>query len=322
MTPFPRVALPPSRPGGPHPSEITEAIEAWARSEALDALLRGFGLTPPQGTLSEVLPRLLELAKVWDYRKGAERSAIKSIDYDPALADLIDAATTALGLADVASPSLDDYDHVLILGGGPRTGLARSHFAAKLLGKLLACRSAPVRVGVLSSLRVVSQDEKDFAHSAGLPPITVEADAMEAAARLALSADKLVDERSGETELGAPWWVRTFEADGLVLDVLAAPTSEPPERADTGDGFVGWAELAVEPRPSDRVLAVTTDLFVPFQHAIAVRLLSLRYGCGVDTVGLDPAGYRQWMPANTHSKMLQEVLAAIDCLVLLHEASA
>jgi hypothetical protein len=90
-------------------------------------------------------------------------------------------------------------------------------------------------------------------------------------------------------------------------------------RANTGDSLVAWA-TSVEPTPTRaRLLLVTTDVFVPFQHCDAVRLLGLPYGCTIDTIGHDTAA-NPWVRPTRPFLVLQEIRSAIRSMVLLHEA--
>jgi hypothetical protein len=68
------------------------------------------------------------------------------------------------------------------------------------------------------------------------------------------------------------------------------------------------------------VLLVTTDLYVPYQHCDAVRVLGLGHGYGVDTVGLDPARYPDLLVPTTTAKLLQEIRSAIRAMRALCDA--
>jgi hypothetical protein len=55
---------------------------------------------------------------------------------------------------------------------------------------------------------------------------------------------------------------------------------------------------------------VTTDLFVPFQHCAAVRVLGLSFGCIVDTIGFDRAR-SPYEPPPRATELLQEIRSTI-----------
>jgi hypothetical protein len=68
------------------------------------------------------------------------------------------------------------------------------------------------------------------------------------------------------------------------------------------------------------VLVITTQIYVPFQHLDAIRVLGLEAGCRIDTVGVSDAtaviplrsfGPRDW---------LQELRSALRSAQLLLEA--
>jgi hypothetical protein len=313
---LPPVALVRCRPGGPHPGEILADINSWVRSEALEALLDGFGIGRPLGSLAEILAWLIEVSEVWDYRRGGERWSIVPVSYDPGLSELIDAATRALGLTGNQRPRLDAYDLMLVLGGGPRTALARSHFAAALATEEV---SVPHAAG-LSSVRPLTGQELEMADGFGFGEVATEAEAFEEGMRIAFAASKPDDNRSGSSAIGAPWWLRGYDTGAMRISVAATPTSDLSRRANTADSLIGWADLGGQPDRRDRLLVVTTDLFVPFQHYDAVRLLGLRYGCGVETVGLDTASYGRWLQPNTRTALLQEVRSAILSMANLYRA--
>lgn len=96
-------------------------------------------------------------------------------------------------------------------------------------------------------------------------------------------------------------------------------TTGTPRWANTADGYAGWASLVATPQPGERVLVVTTDLFVPFQHCDAVRLLGLAHGCEIDTVGFAPIDYPQWLPPYSTTHLLMEVRSAILSMCTLYE---
>src|SRR6185369_1327377 len=83
------------------------------------------------------------------------------------------------------------------------------------------------------------------------------------------------------------WRVDTYRHPATPrVDVVAAPARTGRDRANTPDTDAFWAETE-HLRPGDRVLVVTSPLYVPFQHCDAVRLLGLPYRCTVETVGFD-----------------------------------
>jgi hypothetical protein len=89
--------------------------------------------------------------------------------------------------------------------------------------------------------------------------------------------------------------------------VLSASTGRPPYRPDTSDTFSLWARCA-DPMPGERILVVTTQIFVPFQTFDGLRRLYLCHGADVDTVGY---GAKWGDRTQTAEYLLQETLSAI-----------
>lgn len=303
---FPVIDLPHCPPGDVDSVRIRRDIDDWVRSAAIAALVTAFGGEPPTGRPHEAIAQLVAFSTIWDKRNNLERSEIRSQRYAADVEELVDRAMPALGLGGRTRPPADAYDHVLVLGGGPRTALARPDYAARLLADGHRARS----VAALSSLRPLEESEVKFAEGHGMPGLTVEAEAMAAGmARSFGIAD--TGWLSGISPSGAEWRTLEYRSGPQDVAAVAAPSQDPARRANTGDGFVGWADLIHRPQPGERILVVTTDLFVPFQHADAVRCLALPYGCGIDTVGLDAAAYANWVHQNTRTTLLQEVRSAI-----------
>jgi hypothetical protein len=222
---------------------------------------------------------------------------------------LVRDAAVALGLSDRDHPPAQDYDHVLVLGGGRVTGRARARYAAELLAGGVSAGSV---VG-LGSLRVLPSATS--AADPGAEAEQTEGDAMFNALHEAFPADGPVDERSGVTAEGNDWWVRSYSSAGRPVHVLAAPPSRAGQRANTADTLLGWAELIERPSSGDSLLMVTTDLYVPFQHADAIRILGLGLRCGIETVGFSTRTFPHWPngPAKT-GELLQETRSAIYSL--------
>jgi len=59
-----------------------------------------------------------------------------------------------------------------------------------------------------------------------------------------------------------------------------------------------------------RLLIVTTDLFVPYQHCAAVRVLGQTIGCTIDTIGFDRSR-SPYEPPHRASELLQEIRSTI-----------
>jgi hypothetical protein len=309
------IALPPCEPGGPDPAGVTASIDGWARSPELAELVGLFGGRVPDGALGPVLDQVAEFSQVWDFRAGVrERFDTARIDYEPDLDAQVRALIRALGLAGSPRPEHDRYDHVVVLGGGIRVTLGRADYTARLLAGGLAVGT----VSGLGSLRWRDDREHREAIRLGLEPMDTEADMMAAGLRLFLALPEPTASHAGEG-----WWQRTWAGvrPGIAeVHVLAAASTRPPRRANTADTLVGWATQVHTPTPTERVLLVTNDPYVRHQHCDAVRLLGARYGCGIETVGMDDLAMRAWGRPLSTTELLQEVRSSLLAMRHLHDA--
>ncbi|MFU8875073.1 hypothetical protein [Micromonospora sp. SL4-19] len=318
------VALP-AGAAGTTDGEIAAGVQAWVDSPPLRALVGLFGGDWPAGDLPAVLAALDDFsARHWDFRAGRERPDAREPALAPATVRLVLDAAAALGLVRPVPPALPRYAHLLVLGGLAHACLRRTAYAAHLLRTVAGISG---EVAVLGSCRELSPVESRMLTDAGAHGCTTEVDALDAGVRAAFG----VTTPSEETGQGADhphraWSSRTYRPAGLPpVRVLAAPSSEPDRRrAHTADTQRFWAEH-VRLRTGDPVLMVTAPIYVPFQHCDALRTLAVPYGCGIDTVGVDPAltalaGLPE--PTLTPGRYLQEIRSAIRSMRALHAALA
>ncbi|MDO3687303.1 hypothetical protein Q3W68_25860 [Micromonospora sp. C28ISP2-4] len=315
-----RVTLPGGAAGTTR-AQFLAGVRSWVESAPVRRLVAHFGGDWPDGDLAAVLARLDAFsARRWDFRQGRERPDAREPAFDPATADLVLSAAAALGLVRAVAPARSGYAHLLVLGGLAHACLRRTAYAA-----VLARTAAEVtgEVAVLGSFRPLSAAESRVLDAAGLSGCATEVDVLDAGVRLAFGVAEPDDER-GEPA-GHPhrsWSSRTYRPAGLPpVRVLAAPSGEPERRrAHTADTQRFWAEH-VRLRADDPVLMVTAPIYVPFQHCDALRTLAVPYGCGIETVGVDPAARAAVdvpEPALTPGRYLQEIRSALRSMRALH----
>ena len=318
------LASTPSLPS--HPADAGPAIDAWARSPAIAELVAAFApeARPPfDADLAELLDWLEQLSARWDLREGRERNLVDDQQTDEPVGRMIQAAAHGLGLVGTLPPPARRYDHVLILGGLIRACFARPRHAAALL------RERGVEAGAVTALggyRELRGDELELAARFGMPDLADEFDAMHAGVRAAFELGEPIAERGERSDvLGASWRVVEYETvEDVALHVVAAPSSDPGERrANTADTYAWWAAELARLRRGQRILIVTTDIYVPYQHADALRMLGLRYDVEVDAVGIrpgdvDPRLQQEFLPHN----YLQEIRSTIRAYRMLHETAA
>ncbi|MEJ3748673.1 hypothetical protein WEI85_36030 [Actinomycetes bacterium KLBMP 9797] len=283
---------------------------------------------------TEILRRTLAVERIaaaaFNFRSGSgyrERSQAVEGSFDERTRARVLELTTELGLVTPQPPRFDRYDKTLVLGGGYRSPLLRSRYAAHL-------RSTGVALGEVSFLGsprflIADPPERDVT-AAYAPAATDEFGLMVAAAQaefgLAAAEVTFLCGCASADRICPQWPLWSTDVDGtppeftherqapLVGDdgraigsVLSASTGRPPYRPDTSDTLRLWTRCA-EPRLGQRVLVVTTQVFVPFQTFDALRRLYLPHGVDVDAVGF---GAEWGDRPQTAEYLLQETLSAI-----------
>jgi hypothetical protein len=266
-------------------------------------------------TLTDRLARLDSFTDQWDTRQGLERNLAPDLALSAEQEGLILEAATALGLREVGIPRHTSYDHVVMLGGLFRACIARPAYAAKLIRHGVV---EAAEVTALGGHRPFAGDEFKLAEEGGFPGLTEEYEALDAGTRSAFALGEPTTAEGEVSDLvGGTWGMRTYrDTNGLPVSVAAAPSSDPEiRRANTADSYLWFAERLALLQPGQRLLSVTTAIYVPAQHAAALRMLTLPYGVDVDTVGIEPG---QVVPslAQTFSatKYLLEIRSAIRSL--------
>lgn len=315
--PAPVPPLPSGRDG------LLEGIDRWARSGALRGVVGAFGQVPP-GDLD--LPALLEwldrFSDRWDFRRG-ERDIGDAPEFPATTRQVVEAAASALGLARGGADPEGRYDYVLVLGGLARACLSRPLHTARLLAEGALEAGGIVAIGAFRNL---SGGEVDLLASFEGLSAADEFEAMDVGVRRAFDLGE-PDARPGEKRENpnASWRVHEYETvGGVPLQVAAAPSSEPEaRRANTADTLAWLAETRLELKPGQRLLIVTTDIYLPFQHADALRRLALPYGVEVEVAGVVPGLVdRRLAHEFTPDKYLQEIRSTIRSLRQLERALA
>jgi hypothetical protein len=306
---------------------MVSSIGGWVRSGPIRDLVREFGGDLPDLAVSDALAWLDEFsASHWDFRQktgpNVERDQVAVPDFSAATAALVNDVASALGMVHAQEPPRSAYDHVLILGGLARACLQRTSHAAYLLGSAVDAG----HVAALGSFRPLGAHETDLLKQLGEVECVSEVDAMDAGIRRAFGYSAPQEEHSEKADNPhLSWLVRTYRAAGRPpVDVLAAPSTEPAiRRANTPDTYDFWADQ-VTLSATDRVLVVTSPIYVPFQHCDAVRTLGIRYGCGIDTVGFDPAAITDPLLRQSvdPDRYLQEIRSAVRSMQWLFRALA
>jgi hypothetical protein len=299
-------------------TDLNDGIRGYVDSEAMRALVAEFSGPAhepmPEGDLAANLAWLDRFSERWDFRGGQERNLVTDVEMSDARAELVLAAADSLGLTGHTVPALSEYEHMLILGGLVRACIARPLHCARLIEDGLRAGS----VTALGGYRPLGGNELPLADSFGMAQHDNEFDVMDEGVRMAFSLGEPLNDRGVTSEeVGASWRVREYSGvDGLDVRVIAAPSSEPGvRRANTPDTYAWFASEVAHLQHGQRLLVVTTSIYVPFQHANAVRMFALPFGVSVETVGAEPGDLdarlsQQFLPHN----YLQEIRSTIRAL--------
>jgi hypothetical protein len=315
------VCLPMATGGPVDVVAIKEAVRDWVTHPVFVGLVAAFGGPPVQDDLGHYLAALEEFSAAWDSRDGQERHLAGSLQISGASRDQVLRAADVLGLRDgFARPRASRYDHCLILGGQVRACIVRPAWAAELARTGISFDG----VTALGGFRKLVGNEPSLVAELGMADVTDEFHAMDAGLGRAFgAAGHPVSEGYYDPENpNTSWTVHRYEHENPSLSVVAAPSTQPHlRRANTADSYAWWATNIAKLTPGHRVLLVTSAIYVPFQHADAMRMLSAVYGCAVETVGVpaewtvDGIAKQEFTAAN----YLQELRSAIRSMRLLVE---
>jgi hypothetical protein len=315
------LTVPPVGQGADVPSDI----DAWISSTPMNALVQAFlgesERFTPATDLSTHLDQLDMFTERWDTRQGKERDQAEELPLTSDQEDLVLRAATALGFRETRSPRHQTYDHVMMLGGLFRACITRPAHAAALI------REGAVETPMVTALgghRPFSQQERQLAESAGFPNLGEEFEALDAGTKRAFG---LLDPSAtlGETfeSPGGSWTIHEYDRGSEPsIRVAAAPSSDPGvRRANTADSYKWWANHVANLGLGNRVLAVTTAIYVPAQQAAAIRMLTVPFGVEVDTVGIEPGDVDPSLAQPfSATKYLLEVRSAVRSLRDLQRA--
>lgn len=281
---------------------LADDVAAWVGSPPIAALLDDFDLERPGG--GRLLDRVEALARTslrWDYRRGKERWEADGEEFTPEREELIRGAATALGLLGRAVPGAGEYDHVLVLGAGVGPMMGRSRLAAETL-----------RGGVsASTVSATCSRRRLTIQKPALPHCETEEDAVVLSLRRAFGVTEPSKVLEGAMPDGTAWYFQAYtDVKPPVFVLSGAAVKADGRRGGTKDEYIRWAESIPDDPHGQRLLVVTTDLFVPFQHCAGVRVLGQTLGCTIDTIGFDRAR-SPYEPAHRATELLQEIRSTV-----------
>lgn len=290
-------------------ADLVDAIDAWASAVATSGVPASFGWRCTAAEGDALLDQLDGLGSMyWDFRSGRERNLARKPELLVGQVKAITDAARALGLAGTAAPSQKHYDAVVMTGGMVRAGIVKPRFARELVDAGFSFDE----VVFLGAFRSFAGDEVRLARELGVSGGD-EWNAMVTGLEHAFgpTTDATLDEHEA-TNPNAAWRDLAWRAGSQIVRVVAAPSSAPEaRRADTADTFRFWAARRTASVRS--VLVVTTPIYVPYQAAVAVRLLGLEAGLSVETVAVSDTAndLGEHTQAFEPQHQLQELLSAV-----------
>lgn len=307
--------------------ELAREILAWTSSDPVLDLVASFSGAPPvkRGPV-RLLDWLDEFSREhWDFRNGHERHLAPKPELTPLQHRQVWESANALGLLTGYAPADRDYDSILILGGLVRSCIARTRYAYHLVNTGIGTRE----VTGLCGFRSLSGNELPLAAEYRIDPLD-EFQALIVGMKRAfgIRADPALA-NDKQTRSHADWEVATLppssggQSSPVLLEVVAAPSSEPDHRrATTRDTYEWWArrQLSLHRQlRGRRILLVTNSVYVPYQDAVAIEVLGLRHGVTVESVGVPSDLKPRGAALNEFAahNYLQEIRSAIHAFRVL-----
>lgn len=327
-TRFEPVPLPSLPPGELTAARLEPVLQDWAGSAPIRALAAASGWDWPAGPeAGELLARLAELSGDWDFRGrggGVERNFIGTelaeINGRVVPEELIMAAAQALGLVSATPVPPEPFTSLVVLSGLVRACVNRTRHARALLDEGVAAAA----VTVLGGHRELRGDELVLAKEQGFGDRFDEADVVLAATRQAFGlGDPEQSEAAGPSrnDWSDELWGASARYRWPGVEVLIVPSGERGRRVNTADQLRYWADRNGIGR-DERVLLLTTQIYVPFQQFSALQVLGIERGCSVHCCGVDAES--SFLPGLSFSgrSYLQEIRSALQAASRLMAAVA
>ena len=291
---------------------LLQAVEKWMRSEELELLVHAFGGDiPKEFTTAKLAKWLLNFSSCWDYRsmqkqandlktKENARWQVQSTDITEHQRNTVSSVIAPLGLVGVSVPTEKNFDYVVALGGARFSCLYRPKYINVLIQEQ---KIHAKKIVLLSGMRPIIETER-AATDTYAPMANTEYDLINTGAEQVFGLQKNYREECYHNENeNLSWAVRRYDLKTEIPVLsLSGPSSEPQRRransADTYKFFIEKCGI----QPNQKLLLVTSQIYVPYQQIEAIRMFQEIY---VETVGfptewslglqgmLEPANYLQ-----------------------------
>jgi hypothetical protein len=326
-THFEPVPLPSLAPGELTAGRLDPVLRDWVSSAPIRALAEASGWDwPTCPDTGDLLSQLAGLSDDWDFRGrggGVERDLIgaQAAEVNGRLVaeELIVSAARALGLVTATPVPAEKFTSLVVLSGLVRACVNRTKHAADLLLDGVQADA----VTVLGGHRKLSDGEREQAVQLGFGEQFDEADVVLATTRQAFDLGEPPHAKESGPHPGE-WhdglWSAWAHYAWPGVQVLIAPSGAPGSRVNTVDQLRYWASENGIGR-DDRVLLLTTQIYVPYQQFGGLQVLGIERGCSVYCCGVDAAS--SYLPAMsfTGRSYLQEIRSALRAAAQLLAAA-
>lgn len=307
-------------------TDLIEHIKNWVYSPELEKIIHAFNGCFPStlSTLHDHAKWLLTFSERWDYRSLQKQAhdkqtgenarwQISSSDITASQKKALLAGIYPLGLIGTEMPSEKEFDYIIALGGARFSCLYRPKYVHDLIYSYGIKTKAVV---LLSGMRPISDSER-IATDTYAPHANTEYELINAGAEQTFNLSKNYKEEIYQNENpNKGWAVRTYDIISGMIPVysVSGPSSEPEKRrANSADTYKFFLDRYNVHR-GQKLLLVTSQIYVPYQQLEALRTLALPRGLYIETVGfpVEWASKMQGMmePAN----YLQEIRSTIQAV--------
>lgn len=280
-------------------SEVITNILNWINSRIFQETIQAFGWSdsPDQG-LKKRIDALVARSDEWDFRKrtakrelmGQSREATRWTSHDqlmtPQQVDMANRAATEFKLNCASTPTHNRYRAILVLGGARLSCLLRTKYADRIFHGNVQAKD----IVLLGSERRVTESERD-ATDTYAPYAKTEFGLFLASARkiFSIKGKPCVDQKHEDVHPNLSWKILGHVlANQRRLLIISAPSSDPLIRransADTYKFYINQNDL----RPGERLLFITSSIYVPYQQLEAIRIITVPLDIHVETLGYPP----------------------------------
>lgn len=289
---------------------LKEKIIQWINCADLHNLLASFGVKSPASSNKELLEWLLDFTMNWDFRSKQKHSLetkitescrwlIKKEQVTEEQKNKTISCIQKLGLISIDTPTFNAYDYILVLGGARFSCLQRPLYAYDIIKKN---NFAPKATVMLSGMRPVEESEREATNTYA-KDATTEFDLINKGAERAFNLSNNFDEKKyiDPVNMHNSWALRTYKTHKFSFPIISisAPSTEPKKRrANSLDTFLYFLKKC-HVKANERLLLITSQIYVPYQHLEAMRGIGIPHNVYIDTIGFPS----EW---NTNIQGLQE----------------